>query len=179
MKRARRFSLGVLLPALLLGCQTSSSEREFPKSGPFIALERDFQGFRSWSRVDLSQRAPDASTHTSPDAHEYINRLPEAGAKEFPVGTILVKSSQKPGEKLDIFAMVKRGPGYNANGAPGWEWFELSQRPDQSFGILWRGMNPPDGQGYGGLPAGGCNGCHESARKNDFVQALPLASSRI
>lgn len=168
----RRWSCLLLL---LVACR---HERTLPVRSTFIALERDFQGFRSWTPVDLSQRPAAARVHGE-DAKEYINRLPESGAKAFPVGTILVKSTHSPTGKEDIFAMAKRGEDYNRRGAHGWEWFELSRRSDGSYGILWRGLNPPDGAGYGGLPAGGCNGCHQAADQNDFVQAGKLTLSKI
>ena len=163
---------------MILGCH-GGPQRKLPAKAPFIALERDFQGFQSWETVDISKRPGGIQTHESPDAQEYINQQPPTGSKQFPVGTILVKSTKKEAGKQDIFAMVKRGDGYNAKGAPGWEWFELTRRPDQSLAIVWRGMNPPDGQGYGGLPSGGCNDCHRNARGNDFVHARQLASSKI
>lgn len=75
--------------------------------------------------------------------------------------------------------MVKRGAGYNAKGSPGWEWFELRPRVDKSLGIVWRGINPPDGEGYGRDVSGGCNSCHRQAVKNDYVHALALTLSEI
>jgi hypothetical protein len=163
---------------LCAACQRSDA-RKLPAKAPFIALERDFQGFRDWVHVDLSTRPAGTQTHGASEAKEFINQLPAPGSKEFPVGTILVKSTHSPTGKEDIFAMVKRGDGYNARGANGWEWFELTRRSDASYGILWRGLNPPDGQGYGGLPSGGCNGCHQGADKNDFVHASKLGLSKI
>ena len=165
--------------ALLLGACNGTSERKLPAPAPFIALERDFQGFQDWVHVDLSDRPAGTQMHGTDDAKEYINQLPVPGSKEFPVGTILVKSTHSPTGKEDLFAMVKRGDGYNARGASGWEWFELTRRPDESYGILWRGLNPPDGQGYGGVPTGGCNGCHQEAGKNDFVHASKLTLSKL
>ena len=70
--------------------------------------------------------------------------------------------------------MVKRGGGYNAQGARGWEWFELAARPDDSLAIVWRGINAPQGEDYGGDPQGGCNDCHARAGRNDFVRSPGL-----
>ncbi len=159
--------------------------RPLPTREPFIALERDFQDFERWHKVDLSHRPAVSETHASGEAHEYASHLPSAGSKEFPVGTILVKTvksnhdAQDATKKVapkgnDIFAMVKRGGGYNQRGAPGWEWFELRRREDDSLGIVWRGVNPPNGEGYAGDPMGGCNGCHQMAIKNDYVHATAL-----
>ena len=61
------------------------------------------------------------------ETHEYINAPTAAGAKAFPVGTIFVKTVESK-KKSDIFAMVKRGKGFNASGASGWEWFGLRAR---------------------------------------------------
>ena len=71
--------------------------------------------------------------------------------------------------------MVKCGAAYNRSGAPGWEWFELRERPVASLAFVWRGVNAPDGESYGGDPLGGCNLCHSLAKKNDFVKTTTLA----
>ncbi|HEY0466535.1 MAG TPA: cytochrome P460 family protein [Polyangiaceae bacterium] len=184
-----------LISALSLaagGCQ-KNTQRALPAREPFIALERDFQGFESWTKVRLAARPALGTAHASGDAHEYINQLPPAGSHSFPVGTILVKTMKSerraanagaggaaPAPGTDVFAMVKRGAGYNAKGTPGWEWFELRPRADATLGIVWRGINPPDGEGYGrDVSGGGCNACHQQAEKNDYVHALSLAHSAI
>ena len=179
-------AIAALISVWLLGaggCQ-KPSERALSAREPFIALERDFQGFEGWTKVNLEGRPALGAAHAAGEAHEYINQLPPAGAKTFPVGTILVKTMKserrsadagatEPG--TDVFAMVKRGAGYNAKGTPGWEWFELRPRADRSLGIVWRGVNPPDGEGYGrDVTGGGCNACHQKAVHNDYVQALAL-----
>ncbi|MET0790655.1 MAG: cytochrome P460 family protein [Polyangiaceae bacterium] len=171
------------------GCE-KSTQRALPAHEPFIALERDFQGFQSWTKVNLADRPALGAAHAAGDAHEYINQLPPAGSHTFPVGTILVKTMKSErratdagvggaaaGGGTDVFAMVKRGAGYNAKGTPGWEWFELRPRSDDTLGIVWRGINPPDGEGYGRDVTGGCNSCHQQAVKNDYVQALSLAGT--
>jgi hypothetical protein len=185
MKPCARHSLGgLLLAALVLtlsagACRSATSpERKLPAREPFIALERDFQGFEGWQRIELGDRPPHGETHAGGEAVEYANQLAPAGATVFPVGTILVKSVTKEAQKRDVFAMVKRGGGYNANGSPGWEWFELKGREDGSYGIKWRGINPPNNEGYSGDAAGGCNGCHQMAIKNDYVLAKGLNLSK-
>ena len=167
------------------GCREHG--RALPAKEPFIALERDFQGFETWTKVNLTERPALGSAHAAGDAHEYINQMPSAGASAFPVGTILVKtmkSERQPAgagaaRATDVFAMVKRGAGYNAKGTPDWEWFELRPRADKTLGIVWRGVNPPDGEGYGRDVSGGCNGCHQQAAKNDYVHALALTLAKI
>jgi len=166
------------LPLTVAFTSACSNHTDPPLGGahePLIALERDFQGFYDWSRVDLGDRPEQGTSHVAGETHEYINRPPPQGAKAFPVGTIFVKTvdSQK---KSDIFAMVKRGGGFNASGAVGWEWFGLRKRGDGSVAIVWRGVNAPDGESYGGDPLGGCNGCHGAAVKNDHVHAYSLAA---
>ncbi|HYQ26497.1 MAG TPA: hypothetical protein VER04_04735 [Polyangiaceae bacterium] len=141
---------------------------------PFIALERNFQGFKDWARVELADRPEQGNTHLAGETYEYLNAAPQAGAKAFPVGTIFVKTVESK-KKSDIFAMVKRGKGFNGSGAAGWEWFGLRARADGSVAIVWRGVNAPDGESYGGDPLGGCNGCHGAAAKNDHVHAFSLA----
>lgn len=189
MRASKRVTLALSL-LWLSGCADKAA-RPLPGREPYIALERDFQDFESWTKVDLSQRPAISETHASGEAHEYMSHRPQAGSKTFPVGTILVKtvksSAAVAGEdereigapRTDIFAMVKRGGGYNARGALGWEWFELRRRADDSLGIVWRGVNPPSGEGYGGDPMGGCNGCHQMAIKNDYVHASALKLSDI
>jgi hypothetical protein len=173
----RYFALGALLP--LFGCTAKSEAPSLPAREPFVALERDFQDFESWHEVDISTRPGQGETHEPGEAHEYVNAVPPPGSKAFPVGTIFVKSMTKSAKKKDIFAMVKRGGGYNPLGSPGWEWFELRRREDDSVGIVWRGINPPSGESYGGDPMGGCNGCHQMATKNDFVHAKTLQLSAL
>lgn len=179
MKRGALLVFGGALAAI--GCHDRGA-RALGENQTFIALERDFQGFEAWHQVKVSDRPAIGQAHAAGDAHEYINHLPEAGSNTFPVGTILVKTVRKTGDgkkPLDVFAMVKRGGGYNAQGSPGWEWFELRPRADASLGIVWRGINPPDGEGYGRDVKDGCNGCHQKAAHNDYVQAPALSLSKI
>jgi hypothetical protein len=160
-------------------CQAAAGrERQLPGREPFIALERDFQDFEAWTRVELGERPSHGETHAAGEAREYVNVMPPKGSKTFPVGTILVKSVTKDAKKQDVFAMVKRGGGYNEMGSKGWEWFELKKREDGSYGVKWRGINPPNGEGYSGDAAGGCNGCHQMALENDYVLAEKLTLSK-
>ena len=169
--------LDSLLPFTLLavcGCARHTQQSLADIREPFIALERNFQGFQQWARVDLADRPEQGTTHLAGETHEFINYQPQPGAKVFPIGTIFVKTVENE-KKSDIFAMVKRGKGFNASGASGWEWFGLRARADGSVAIVWRGVNAPDGETYGGDPLGGCNGCHGAAAKNDHVHAYSLA----
>jgi hypothetical protein len=173
-KRLPIASLARLLLTLAASACTGHTEQSLANvHEPFIALERNFQGFQNWARVDLADRPEQGGTHVAGETHEYINSPPAAGAKAFAVGTIFVKTVESQ-KKSDIFAMVKRGGGFNASGASGWEWFGLRARADGSVAIVWRGVNAPDGETYGGDPLGGCNGCHGVAAKNDHVHAYSL-----
>lgn len=84
---------------------------------------------------------------------------------------MIVKESlanHRAGQPKQHFAMVKRSATFNAQGAKGWEWFELTE-DDDVVAIGWRGLGAPDGENYGGDPAGSCNGCHQMAVRNDYV----------
>jgi hypothetical protein len=176
-ERAPRLVAVVALSTLLSCGKRQVHDEALPRPEPFIAFERDLQAFRDWERIQLVDRPAQGVTHEKGNAREYVNRRPAPGAKVFPVGTILVKEMSGGAEGDHIFAMVKRGGGYNARGAPGWEWFELKERKDESFAIVWRGINAPDGESYGGDPMGGCNDCHQLGAKNDYVRAEALSLS--
>ena len=141
----------------------------------FIAVERDFRCFRSWSRLELGAGSG-TTVHDMGQRVAYVNRKPGPGQKTFPVGTMIVKTTQseKAPEDWQIFAMVKRGGGFNASGASDWEWFEL-KIADGSPTLLWRGLGPPVGEGY--AQGASCNDCHATAKPNDFVQSPGLALS--
>lgn len=179
---ARHPRLGGALLALVaiavslvgLGCHPHRA-RKPPQREPFVALETDFQDYDQWTNVDLSNQH---AAHTGADAHIYINRFPSRGASEFPVGTILVKSVKDDKQTERVFAMAKRGGAFNLEGARGWEWFELARRSDNSMAIVWRGTNSKDGHSYGGGSHAQCNGCHEHAIENDFVQATSMRLPR-
>jgi hypothetical protein len=143
--------------------------------GTFIAFASNFTGYRGWEHVPGESPNPPLSTHTMGPRTVYINAMPPAGSKTFPVGTVIVKELEEGaiGER-QVFAMVKRGGGYNTKGATDWEWFELQNVDETNVKILWHGVGPPAGEMYGGDPNGGCNGCHGAARANDFVQTTGL-----
>jgi hypothetical protein len=125
-------------------------------------VAEDFEGFDSWPSFALP--AVDGGTGHTIDARTvFINRLPPEGATEFPVGTLIVKRMP-----FDTLAMAKRGGSYNVNGAHGWEWFDLIERPNKPLVIKWRGLGPPLGEEYK-KSAGTCNDCHKMAIENDSV----------
>jgi hypothetical protein len=153
----RRFAL-LLMAAACGGAGSGSSD------GGFIAFAADFQDYRSWQT--FAYTADGGTIHATGPVIEYVNKHAPAGASEFPLGTIIVKYD----EAFDggVFAMVKRGGGYNANGADGWEWFDLNAPDGGTVNIIWRGVGPPAGETYGGDPTA-CNVCHAAASDNDSV----------
>ena len=140
----------------------------------FLAFGKDFKGYHGWVGYDVTDDADLAGIHDGSTVIEYINALPASGLTEFPVGTIIVKEATGGTLEHELFAMVKRGGGFNA-ALPGWEWFDLQNLDDGSDGvkIVWHGFGPPDGESYGGDAGSGCNTCH-LACGNDGVCATPL-----
>jgi hypothetical protein len=139
----------------------------------FIALDRDFQGFRAWSSFPLGSTPATIGEKEGPRVL-FVREMPAAGASAFPVGTMIVKEIQGS-DGIQLFAMVKRGASYNYLGARDWEWFELTESAEGKVAIQWRGLTPPVDQGYGGPLSGGtCNDCHAVAKANDYVQSPPL-----
>ena len=181
---AVRLSL-VLVPLVaLVDCVVespteSSSSATGGASRTFLASEADFAGFRTWQNVPGESASPPVSVHTTGPRTVYVHPFPTHGEKSFPVGTIIVKEVETgdiPTRK--VFAMVKRGGGFNASGAKDWEFIELTNVDDTHVQILWRGVSPPLGEGY--LAGnGGCNGCHAASPSNDFVQTTGLQLSSL
>src|SRR5262245_56073617 len=104
MVRARRRSLlrvsplggGAAALALFgvacLDHQLDPADVDGGAAGGFIALQRDFQDFRSWRRVLVAEAAAAAieGTHPAGPRYAYVNGAAAAGA--FPVATIIVKT---------------------------------------------------------------------------------------
>ncbi len=171
----RVFASALLVGAVLASaCDGGDDDGAIPGAltEPYIAFERDFQGFRRWERFDLGRSPAMGDVHLEGHRVDYLNRRPPAGAEEFTFGTIIVKEIE--GTRHQIFAMAKRGGGYNASAARGWEWFELEVRPNGSVAIEWRGVEPPAEEKYGGPMVGTCNTCHGTAQRNDYVFSPPL-----
>lgn len=170
--------LTLLFSLSLLGavaCGSSGKSDDGRSGDTFLAVADDFTGYHSWQSFDVTDGAALVGIHDGSTVTEYLNAPPPSGSKEFPVGTIIVKEATGGTIPHEIFAMVKRGGGFNS-GAPGWEWFELENvtGTDDRAKVLWRGFGPPNGETYGGDPNAGCNTCH-TACGNDAVCAKPLA----
>jgi len=153
--------------AVLAACSGSADEAPDPAS--FIAFSSSFADFRAWPAFHSDGPAEGtAPAEVLGPRTQYLNRLPPAGATEFPIGTIVVEARESGAMK--IFAGVKRGAGFNPGGAKDWEWFELTEHADAPVTIFWRGVGPPAGDTYGGDPDGGCNSCHAACgAANDYV----------
>jgi hypothetical protein len=138
----------------------------------FIAYAKDFQGFEKWPSETFDDPAPGGATHVAGVRTVYLNHAPDAGATEFPLGTIIVKRTSDG----KMFAQVKRGGGYNLAGAKNWEWFEIGENATGTVYIQWGATFPPPGEAYGGDP-NGCNMCHTAgnAATNDYVIAPGLS----
>jgi hypothetical protein len=157
-----------------IGC--SASETENSDADTFLAFATTFAGYRNWSHAAATADGAPSGVHTNGPMTVYWNELPPHGGVEFPVGTTIVKETDPGVSPAQIFAMVKRGGGYNSTGARGWEWFELQSPDSDSVIILWRGVGPPNGETYGGDPTT-CNTCHAQAVGNDFVWSTALQLS--
>ena len=163
----------------LAACGGAPADDPVAQMGTFIAFTSDFEDFRTWEPFHIPDSGAQGSVHLAGPKTDYLNRRPPTGSTEFPVGTIIVKEIEVGAfEDRQVFAMVKRGGGYNSSSAaPGWEWFELRDNPDGTLDrIVWRGFGPPAGELYGGDP-NGCIGCHSLAKDNDYVKSPPLLLS--
>lgn len=159
-----------------------------------VARPADFADFLTWPHVEVGDVAA-VAPHDEPARTVYLNAPPDDDATTFPVGTIIVKTGAG-GEATGasgsgVHAMVKRGGGFNADGARGWEWFELNvdlttEQGDDDPLLVWRGANPPEGESYG-CPAGQvcaeggltCNDCHGGSVGNDYVNSRALTLGAI
>jgi hypothetical protein len=144
-----------------------------PADACFQAFVPQLASFRSWTSYayqGTTQGDPQSfvAVHTSGPRTEYINTAPPHGSTAFPEGTIIVKelgANDPPNHHL--FTMVKRGCGFNAGGAKGWEWMEIKE-DGSGVSILWRGAEPPAGEAYSS-DASSCNSCHTGCTDNDSV----------
>ncbi len=177
MKVVRYSVLAVLALAACL--DNEQDENSAAQATTFIALDRDFVGFETWQSFDLGETIVEGLPYGRRVL--YVSAMPPAGASEFPIGTKLVKvfeDPELPRDQWDIYAMVKRGGGFNGNGAVNWEWFELVRDSAGQPSAEWRGTEPPAGRNYRCLlttnASPDCNACHAASRSNDFVNSAPL-----
>lgn len=167
-----------LLFALTLSC-TAGSEPPAPTT--FVALASDFQPYATWTNFYVGDVPDPNGVDLTGPRTVYVNRLPPHGATEFPVGTMLVKVVQTDPKPQDwqMFGLVKRGGGFDEEGAPNWEWFGLALDASGRVVIEWRGTGPPPDASYGSFGAAlGCVFCHANARANDYVETPQLELSK-
>jgi hypothetical protein len=173
--------IAVVASVLVGGCGGSGAgDTDAGAPATFVAYESNFDDFHQWSSAPAASTGDDAGDglHGLGPLRVYWNEAPPHGADAFPVGTIIVKETEESDVTArTVFAMVKRGDGFNSGGANGWEWFSLIDNTDGSVSILWRGVVAPPGQTYSNQKIGDCNGCHLSAASNDCVwdDALQLS----
>lgn len=165
MKRA----IAMALCALGAGCGEPTQA-----SDVFIAMDRDFADFLRWRRVDLG--AISLAGHPPGTRVAFVNRALDATDSRYPLGSIIVKAITNNSEDTDrwaVIAMVKRGGGFNREGATDWEFFTLRTQGGV-VSIANRGIAPRsdgDGDPYGATDEIGCNACHGTpdARAVDSV----------
>lgn len=168
--RSALFIVALLVP----GCDEPPPEdkAEVPFKGPRIALAEDFVGFRDWRSAPLDDRSVTDGHQDSPNRRVYIDRELPAPGEPFGLGTIVVKADQAgPPHQWQIHAMVKRGDGFNPDGAVGWEFFDLRFDEAGVLSIAWRGIGN-DGAGYEDPRTGevlACNTCHAFGGLSDRV----------
>ena len=166
--------LGLLSSA---GCLDDEIDpaRQGASGNTFIALQRDFQSFPSWSRTQVGDAAI-AGGHAAGPRFAYVSTPPVDG--KFPLGAMIAKTVEAGDPSTwSIHAKAKRGGGFNPSGAIGWEWFELRIVAANEVTILWRGAQPPRDHGYESLPGlgatsameGDCNTCHVLSPGTDYL----------
>jgi len=172
--------------ALLTLAALSSAACPAPGQAPgdFIALATDLDGYHSWQSYDAGNMVVD-QVHSDGFRTDYIActqqpgfncHLPRHGDTAFTEGIVIIKEVQMTdGGAPEIFAMAKRGGGFNDGGAVNWEWFDLVDAgpPGDNVTIVWRGDGPPQGSTYGASHEA-CNECHSLSQANDFVASPPL-----
>ena len=171
--------LAALAPlTVIAACATDAADS--PRE-PFIALASDFDAFETWPNVVLAEPFSFDGGHRVGASRVFLlGEVPPEG-EPFAVGTILLKTVED-GAPTDweIHGMVKRGGGYNAEGAVGWEWLDLSLTDEGAPVITWRGEGSAFDPGSYRGPSGEtipCNDCHGYALGRDHVFSRPLLES--
>jgi hypothetical protein len=167
---------------LAIGCGGGGAATDDTDGGPVACVPLfapAFYDFHSWYSVPgvapedagstLRLEELDSGIHALGPLVSYINHRPPSGSTSFPLGTIIVKEVNAGDlTSRQIFAMVKRGCGFNSDGAVNWEWYELRNIDADNVLIVWSGNGPTSGETYGGNPHT-CNDCHIGAKANDYV----------
>jgi hypothetical protein len=171
----------LLLLAPLVACEDAG-----PVGDVFIALQSDFAPFQTWQKKLLGDGPLEG--HPAGPRVGYLKQAAPPGATEYPVRSMIVKTVERGAtpQEWDIFALVKRGGGYNLAGAKNWEFFTLKINPAGIPIIVARGLNPADadadggpGHGYAdpGMTGITCNRCHGvvGTEQHDHILSAVLA----
>lgn len=168
-------------------CAAVSGCTEGDPSSVFIALQSDFATFESWPRYFLGSGPLEG--HPAGARYGFIKESAPKGAATYPVGSIIVKTVEfgMTKQEWELFAMAKRGGGFNSGGAKDWEFFTLRMSTSGVPIIISRGSNPADGDADGGSTGHGysdttgtgvtCNRCHglSGTERQDHILASVLA----
>ncbi len=172
--------LGLAGALALGGCSEGSGGGS---SNVYIPLPNDFIPFREWTRIFLGDGPLEG--HPAGPRYGYVKIKP--GPTEYPIGAIIVKTVESgTPQQWDVFAMAKRGGGYNAGGATNWEFFTMIINDSDTAIIVNAGTNPQDadrdaglGHGYSDPSGTGitCNRCHGVAgtERSDHILSPLLA----
>lgn len=173
----------VIASICTLSCGAAPPVDPLAGPGTFIAFDQDFAGFRSWQRYDLGVMTPPG--HPMGLQTLYVSRALPMGATRFEDRTIIVREIQSDPDptKWDLFAMARRGGGYNASGAIDWEFFILSLDSQGAPHIISRGISPDETSSSPYHPGEGvnCNTCHggAEARQGDCVLSQEIRPQTI
>lgn len=126
-------------------------------SQEFVATDKDFEGFRKWSKVAEFSQAVGAEGLAHGNGKRVVWIKQEKASRQstnnqYSVGTIVVKEVQNYG----IVGMVKRGGTFNAE-HQNWEWFYLTE----------------EGKITSRNASNTCNNCHIKAKNLDYVFSKP------
>jgi Cytochrome P460 len=169
----------VVAGAAIVAACSSGNAADAGAPDTFVASAQSFDGFHSWSSAPaVAPNDAGDGLHGVGPLRVYWNASPPHGSTSFPVGTIVVKETEETDvTQRTVFAMVKRGGGFNSGGAVGWEWYSLQNNADGSVTPLWGSVVAPPGQTYANQAIGDCNGCHAQVADNDYVWDLALQLS--
>lgn len=166
----------ILLAILLVGCD-STTMPSAPTDRHFIALGHDFEGFLDWPSIALDSDGQFAG-HAAGSTQIHLRGIVPGVGIPFEKGTILVKATPGPTyPEWEVHAMVKRGEGFNPQGALGWEWFNLVLDEQGVPAISWRGVGTEFDPGTYAFQRDGstqmaesyCSVCHQALIDDDYV----------
>ena len=133
MLQHRLSILGMLAVSLLSCAGKDPGTSNAAETSTFLPNLSDFADFHTWPSFPAGNDAIADSIHLVGPRRVYINKLPKPGSTEFAAGTIIVKETQQDDVTArDVIARAKRGGTFNAEGAVGWEWWELKNTANQA-----------------------------------------------